>query len=887
MESSLKNEVLVSQRLTSLSVDVKSLSSKISAAHKVNRLFKETTLSNKYTAALKPPTKRVIRSLGYLPSDIVFVVLTYLTVKEVCWSLIPSSRRLMHYLIRSVHYFTHLYNSSKYKYWRDQEATDESADLVVVLTPYLRQVDTDESAGLGSYSVRTFAAIAHGEKIRYECSAFLDYLGTRNDEGGKERGGGGKSASVSMSSSSRTLHVQRVVSEMRYINKHLDMLHALTLSPSSPVSDLFCQPAGATAAGAVGAAASGLLDTDRRPRNVSVLLSLINIPANHKSSSSNGGSSQDVFTGNANVICDIIANMVCWDKRRLLNDRLDPGATGAATTTIGTETREGEGEEPTEKTDVRIAACTITGQLRACGGHRILTRFLMSPAACVSIVSSAQLSTEHMRSYSSIQGGGSKEASRALCNLYSDVYPCPPPAPLPGRNSRNSRDSSHNSLPFPGDSKVSTTSTPGQQVLQCLPAVPYVLLQLFTVQQEREIMCSERTQQMQRQSQINALVSAASGFQLGKASSTNTATTAATTMTVAGLHEASTANTGTGADPEVTIAAIRGPISTAAHVPTSVVEYFYNDYDDDEEVLVSENIFLISSMAASDGTGTGAGAAVIPSPVPIVVTGAGMVANAGEREETLHIPLAPAPAPAQVQAQAQAQVPVPVKSSLPSSRTCISLGQLWHCEYYTKSGALNQSYRCYMKYTEDYGLRGYGEDDVGCFALNSSAPHVDINSDLIWLINKTYISAKDLASLSSRRAALQIFSKYGWGSRSGVDGICGDGGGMIINRPTEFEMDTACFFFNCECLIPSKQVKFNNGNAHIAHTCYWSDGLLAADAGRDGNSSKVPLPPPLLLREPTALHHTGYYGVWEAVSREKHLELQKGGVVRMIPLMLE
>lgn len=743
LAASQQNELLVSQRLANVSSDVKVLNSRISDAHRINRLFNETTSSNKHTSVLKPKKETVIRNLEYLPSDVLFVVLTFLTVGEIGFSLVPSSKRLMHYLIRSVHYFTHMYGS-EFKYLMDQPDP--------VLPSYLRRVDLDRSPGLGWYTVKPYAAIMYDLRARMECGSFLDFLGKKYDEGktltrnsGSEGRGGGGAAGSSSSSSSKALHVQRVVNEMRYVNSHLDMLLALTMSPVSPVGELFC------------ASQCGPGDVPRRDyRNVGLLLSLVNAPKN--------SSSADVVTGNANVVCDIIANLVCWDKIRLV---------GAPGLTLEQPDVSVGGQDPAASSPSPV---TVTGQIWLCSGHRMLTRFLTSPAASVNIVSSSLLSVENVRSYSAVQGGGSKEASRALCNLYSDRYPCPPCS----RRLEAADDSAAG--------RMGTSACGPRVTADRMTRVSETVVRLHAQQCKLAEQCAKMTEQIVRHQEVHACLRAGSS--------------------------ARTEEPPSGLAPDTAPIAPRTTFGGTA-------DYFYDDFDADEEVLVNENMYR-SNFASSN------------------------VAMNG---------LSPC---------------APAAQSRP--RTCVALGRPWYGAYYTKSGALNQDFKFFMNFTTDYGLRGYGEDNVGRFVLDSNAPHVDISSDHIWLINKTYLSVKDIGLLATHRPLIRVVKHH-------VELVGGAGTGKEI--PSELEIDAACFFFQFEHLQTTEQLKFNNGNGHIGHTAYWSPGLGAVAQSSDCANSAGGTP---LEETEGGWHYTGFYGVWEAVSREKHLDLQKGGVFRMAPL---
>lgn len=147
----------------------------------------------------------------------------------------------------------------------------------------------------------------------------------------------------------------------------------------------------------------------------------------------------------------------------------------------------------------------------------------------------------------------------------------------------------------------------------------------------------------------------------------------------------------------------------------------------------------------------------------------------------------------------------------------------WRFTYYTRSGAVKDEFTCYCAFSVDGFCRGRGCDSIGFFILEGVA-EVDIQG-MSWKISKQYLSQSALEELTS---VLQPQDEEGHHSSRSIQ----------------------------------------RGGAHVIHTCYYTPGLTSQCELLDGLYPRF-----------------GLFGVWEGASTGSHFELQKGGVLRAIPVM--
>ena len=373
LAASKENEEKISARLTAVVTDAVHLSSKISAAKKVNRLYKENICSNKYTVLLKPLEVKKKVYLDALPDDIVSVILSYLTLKEIHLHILYASTRIYKY-ITSLSYFKLLFDT-------DYSAVQLYNYAAISILNDLPMRITTNATLINTY----YWKITQHRRYIYQIKQLFQQIERIIYNYSVKLNGNNEKYSLDYN-----IHGT--------LNCLLSM-QILTTSSYNPINNLF-------------------VNYSTNMNYIELLISLLVNKYEMKL---------------VTYVCNIIANIVCWENMSVVDTSTKvakstnhtlANTSVNATTTTNTAVNKSLTSNA-RLSNLRIMDCITNMTIKK------LSEYLTSPSCTVQIITSASTkitSSSDIQSYSVIQGVGNKESCIALVNICCPDYPCPPTA---------------------------------------------------------------------------------------------------------------------------------------------------------------------------------------------------------------------------------------------------------------------------------------------------------------------------------------------------------------------------------------------------------------------------------------------------------------------------
>lgn len=130
-----------------------------------------------------------------------------------------------------------------------------------------------------------------------------------------------------------------------------------------------------------------------------------------------------------NYACGILANLFCWESRAELGEKIK--SVGLAKKRDSPIHEKDSSEYPWNilvDLEDNTNIVSLTSQLEACNGHKLLISLLTSPSASINLAGNTARSSgglKELRMTASVQGMSTKQASRALISMYFPSMPVP------------------------------------------------------------------------------------------------------------------------------------------------------------------------------------------------------------------------------------------------------------------------------------------------------------------------------------------------------------------------------------------------------------------------------------------------------------------------------